>query len=107
MKVSLNWLRELCATDLPEDELARRLTFGGFEVEGRERRRLGPPGDVVAARIVTAFFARRQKTTRQYFLGGRSVPWWAISASIVATETSTITFISVPGIAYSARGWNG
>ena len=54
MKVSLNWLRELCATDLPEDELARRLTFGGFEVEGRERRRLGPPGDVVAARIVTS-----------------------------------------------------
>ena len=34
MKVSLNWLRELCATDLPADELARRLTFAGFEVEG-------------------------------------------------------------------------
>jgi SSS family transporter len=51
-----------------------------------------------------AFFARRQKTTRQYFLGGRHVPWWAISASIVATETSTITFVSVPGIAYARGG---
>jgi SSS family transporter len=51
-----------------------------------------------------AFFARRQKTTAQYFLGGRDVPWWAISASIVATETSTITFISVPGIIYREGG---
>ncbi len=51
-----------------------------------------------------AFFARRQKTTAQYFLGGRHVPWWAISASIVATETSTITFISVPGIIYREGG---
>lgn len=51
-----------------------------------------------------AFFARRQKTTAQYFLGGRHVPWWAISASIVATETSTITFISVPGILYRKEG---
>jgi len=37
---------------------------------------------VVAAGV---FFARRQKTTAQYFLGGRQVPWWAISASIVKT----------------------
>jgi solute:Na+ symporter, SSS family len=51
-----------------------------------------------------AFFARRQRTTAQYFLGGRNVPWWAISASIVATETSTITFISVPGLIYSRGG---
>ena len=51
-----------------------------------------------------AFFARRQKTTRQYFLGGRQIPWWAVSASIVATETSTITFISVPGIMFAREG---
>jgi solute:Na+ symporter, SSS family len=51
------------------------------------------------------WFARRQRTTRDYFLGDRTVPWWAIAASIVATETSTITFISVPGIAF-ARGGN-
>jgi SSS family solute:Na+ symporter len=51
-----------------------------------------------------AWFARKQKTTRDYFLGDRTVPWWAIAASIVATETSTITFISVPGIAFSRGG---
>ncbi len=62
---------------------------------------LGYLAGVVAA---GAFFARRQKTTAQYFLGGRRVPWWAISASIVATETSTITFISVPGLIYREGG---
>jgi SSS family transporter len=50
------------------------------------------------------WFARKQKTTRDYFLGNRSVPWWAVAFSIVATETSTITFISVPGIAFSRGG---
>ncbi len=50
------------------------------------------------------FFGRRQKTTRRYFLAGHEVPWWAIAASIVATETSTITFISVPGIAWARGG---
>jgi SSS family transporter len=51
------------------------------------------------------WFGRNQKTTSAYFLGNRSVPWWAVAFSIVATETSTITFISVPGIAF-ARGGN-
>ena len=50
------------------------------------------------------WFGRKQKTTRDYFLGDRSVPWWAVAFSIVATETSTITFISVPGIAFSRGG---
>jgi SSS family solute:Na+ symporter len=50
------------------------------------------------------YFARRQQTTKQYFTGGHNVPWWAIAASIVATETSTVTFISVPGIAYASGG---
>ncbi|MDQ5871277.1 MAG: sodium:solute symporter [Acidobacteriota bacterium] len=62
---------------------------------------LGYLAGVIAA---GAFFARRQKTTAQYFLGGRRVPWWAISASIVATETSTITFLSVPGLIYRDGG---
>jgi SSS family transporter len=51
------------------------------------------------------WFGRKQKTTSDYFLGDRSVPWWAVAFSIVATETSTITFISVPVIAF-ARGGN-
>ncbi len=54
--------------------------------------------------LLGTWFARKQETTRDYFLGDRTVPWWAIAASIVATETSTITFISVPGIAYAAGG---
>ena len=44
--------------------------------------------------------ARRQRTTVEYFLGGRTLPWWAVGCSIVASETSTLTFISVPGLAY-------
>jgi SSS family solute:Na+ symporter len=61
---------------------------------------------VYLAAVVGAgfLFARRQKTTRQYFVAGHEVPWWAIAASIVATETSTITFISVPGIAWARGG---
>src|SRR5437588_5381996 len=60
---------------------------------------------LVAVVAAGAWFGKRQSSTTQYFLAGQNVPWWAISASIVATETSTITFISVPGIAY-ARGGN-
>lgn len=56
---------------------------------------------------ITAFgiwYAGKQETTEDYFVGDRSVPWWAIAMSIVATETSTITFISVPGIAFARNG---
>lgn len=53
--------------------------------------------------------SRRQHDLRDYFLGGRQVPWWALLASIVATETSTVTFISVPAFAFAAnaRGEGG
>ena len=56
---------------------------------------------------ITAFgilFSGKQETTEDYFVGDRSVPWWAIAMSIVATETSTITFVSVPGIAFAKNG---
>jgi SSS family solute:Na+ symporter len=46
------------------------------------------------------WFGRDQHTTRDYFLGSRNIPWWGIGASIVATETSALTFIGVPAIAY-------
>jgi len=55
---------------------------------------------------ITAFgswFARYQKTTRDYFLTDRSVPWWAICFTIVATETSTLTFIGIPAQAYGGN----
>jgi len=42
----------------------------------------------------------KQKSTSDYFLGGRRIPWWAVLFSVVATETSTLTFISIPAVAY-------
>ena len=42
----------------------------------------------------------KQKSVKDYFLGSDSVPWWAVCFSIVAAETSTLTFISIPGLAY-------
>ena len=42
-----------------------------------------------------------QSTTRDYFLGGRSIPWWAASLSIIATETSAVTFIGIPAAAFA------
>ena len=55
---------------------------------------------------ITAFgahFRRGQQTLRDYFLGGRTAPWWALACSIVATETSTLTIIGTPGIAYAGN----
>src|SRR5919206_2126393 len=43
---------------------------------------------------------RRQKDARDYFVADRAIPWWAVLFSIVATETSALTFISTPGLAY-------
>src|SRR6201990_2411436 len=61
-------------------------------------------GYLIGIVVFGTWFGRKQETTRDYFLGDRTVPWWAIAASIVATETSTITFISVPGIAFARNG---
>jgi solute:Na+ symporter, SSS family len=41
-----------------------------------------------------------QRSTRDYFLGGRTLPWWAVALSIIATETSAATYIGMPGQAY-------
>ena len=62
-------------------------------------------GYLIGIVLFGTWFGRKQETTADYFLGDRSVPWWAVAFSIVATETSTITFISIPGIAF-ARGGN-
>jgi solute:Na+ symporter, SSS family len=58
---------------------------------------------LVAITAFGSWFARYQKTTRDYFLTDRSVPWWAICFTIVATETSTLTFIGVPAQAYAGN----
>src|SRR5712671_4956684 len=48
-------------------------------------------------------FRKRHRTLRDYFLAGRDIPWWAIALSIVAAETSTLTIISTPGLAYDTN----
>src|SRR5882762_4723415 len=48
-------------------------------------------------------FRKKQRTLRDYFLAGRNIPWWAIALSIVAAETSTLTIISIPGLAYDTN----
>ena len=47
-----------------------------------------------------ARFRHSQKTLRDYFLGGRNAPWWAIGFSIVSAETSTLTVIGTPALAF-------
>src|SRR5580704_8879349 len=48
-----------------------------------------------------ARFRQSQKSLKDYFLGGRTAPWWAISLSIVSAETSTLTIIGTPPLAYA------
>jgi solute:Na+ symporter, SSS family len=48
-------------------------------------------------------FRKRQRSIRDYFLASRDIPWWAIALSIVAAETSTLTIISIPGLAYDTN----
>lgn len=61
-------------------------------------------GYLIGVTLFGVYFSKNQETTDDYFVGDRNVPWWAIAMSIVATETSTITFISVPGIAFAKNG---
>ncbi len=71
--------------------------------------RLGPLDLAILAAYligITLFgihFRRGQQNIRDYFLGGRSAPWWALAFSIVATETSTLTIIGTPALAFSGN----
>jgi len=49
------------------------------------------------------WFGKDQRSTRDYFLGSRNVPWWGIGLSIVAAETSALTIIGVPAMAYGGN----
>ena len=48
-------------------------------------------------------FRKGQQDIRDYFLGGRTAPWWALAMSIVATETSTLTIIGTPALAFASN----
>ena len=63
---------------------------------------------IIAAYLagVTLFgvaFRKRQGSVRDYFLGGRTAPWWALALSIVATETSTLTIVGTPALAFAGN----
>jgi solute:Na+ symporter, SSS family len=60
-------------------------------------------GYLLAITAFGSWFARFQKTTRDYFLTDRTVPWWAICFTVVATETSTLSFIGVPAQAFAGN----
>lgn len=55
---------------------------------------------LVGTTILGIWLGRGQKDVRDYFVAGGRIPWWAVLFSIVATETSALTFISIPGLAY-------
>jgi solute:Na+ symporter, SSS family len=70
----------------------------------------------IDAAVLVAYFAgvvllgvwlgRGQRDVAAYLLGDRNLPWWAVLLSIVATETSTVTFLSLPGLAFKPEGGN-
>jgi SSS family solute:Na+ symporter len=57
---------------------------------------------LAAINALGAWLGRGQKDARDYFLGAHAMPWWAVMGSILATETSALTFLSVPGDAYTS-----
>jgi solute:Na+ symporter, SSS family len=58
---------------------------------------------LIGVTIFGAHFRKSQHSLRDYFLGGRRLPWWAIALSVVSAETSILTIISTPGIAYRSN----
>ncbi len=55
---------------------------------------------LAAITLFGIWVGRKQRDVRDYFLGSRDLPWAAVCLSVVAAETSTLTFISIPGLAY-------
>jgi len=57
---------------------------------------------LIGVTIAGVIIGGKQKTAKDYFLGGKKMSWWSVGFSIVASETSTLTFISIPGLAYKS-----
>ncbi|MYW95688.1 sodium:solute symporter [Amycolatopsis rubida] len=57
---------------------------------------------LAAMPVIGVLVGRRQKSANDYFVGERSMPWWAVTLSVVATETSTLTVISTPGLVFGS-----
>jgi len=58
---------------------------------------------LIAITLFGVHFRKKQQSIHTYFLGGKTIPTWALSLSIVATETSTLTIIGTPGIAFKGN----
>jgi SSS family transporter len=55
---------------------------------------------LLGATLLGVWVGRRQRDAKDYFVAGRDIPWWAVLFSVVASETSALTFISIPGLAF-------
>ena len=55
---------------------------------------------LIGTTVLGVWLGRNQKDAKDYFVAGHTIPWWAVLFSVVATETSALTFISIPGLAY-------
>lgn len=60
---------------------------------------------ILGVTALGTWLGRRQTGARDYFLAGHGIPWWAICFSVVATETSALTFISAPATSYTSDFW--
>ena len=58
---------------------------------------------LVGVTVAGILISGRQRSSRDYFLGGKEMSWWSVGFSIVASETSTLTFISIPGLAFTGN----
>src|SRR5918911_3701194 len=58
---------------------------------------------LVGTTLLGIWVGRRQRDAKDYFVAGRTIPWWAVMFSVVASETSALTFISIPGLAYAGN----
>src|ERR671936_2412605 len=58
---------------------------------------------LVGTTLLGIWVGRRQRDAKDYFVAGRQIPWWAELFSVVASETSALTFISIPGLAYTTN----
>src|SRR4029079_13805901 len=58
---------------------------------------------LVGITLLGMYVGRKQRDAKDYFVADREIPWWAVLFSIVASETSALTFISIPGLAYGGN----
>lgn len=61
-------------------------------------------GYLILTTVIGHYMGGKQATIKDFFAGGKSLPWWAVSGSIIATEISGVTFIGVPGGVMAANG---